>query len=356
MKRKKKKVDRYAKVLSLYEDPSVAGSLGGVARFARAHKLPVSKVRDKLEGDLGYTLHKPTRRRFRTLPVLVFAIDDQWVADLIEVGNIAKSNRGYRYLLTVVDVLSKYAWVEPVKSKTGKAVTAAFEKILKQGRTPRRLQTDDGKEFYNKTFQALMKRKDIRHFSTSGDTKASVIERFNRTLKQRMYRYFTVKNTLKYVPVLKDLVMGYNRSYHRSIKMAPVKVTTQNEEQVWKNVYAKRLKGTRTRPKFKVGDRVRLNKKYRVFKKGYLPGWTEEVFVVARVVPGILPTYKINEWDGTPVEGTFYAEDVQKVNVKDDDLFRIEKIVRRKGDKVLVRWKGWPDKYDSWIEKRALRS
>ena len=185
-RKKKKKVDRYANLLSQYQDPTVAGSLGGVTRFAKARQLPVAKVREKLETDLGYTLHKPTRRRFRTLPVLVFAIDDQWVADLIEVGNIAKSNRGYRYLLTVVDVLSKYAWVEPVKTKTGKDVTAAFEKILKRsdGRTPRRLQTDDGKEFYNKTFPALMKRKDIRHFSTSGDTKASIIERFNRTLKK----------------------------------------------------------------------------------------------------------------------------------------------------------------------------
>ena len=355
MKRKrKKKVDRYAKVVVQYEDPTVAGSLGGVTRFAKAHKLSTAKVRAKLETSLGYTLHKPTRRHFRTLPVLVYAIDDQWVADLIEVGNIAKVNRGYRYLLTVVDVLSKYAWVEPVKAKTGKDVAAAFEKILRQGRTPRRLQTDDGKEFYNKTFQALMKRKDIDHFSTSGDTKASVIERFNRTLKQRMYRYFTVKNTLKYVTVLKDLVLGYNRSYHRSIKMAPEQVTAQNELQVWKNLYAGRLAEKRTRPKLKVGDRVRLNKKHRIFKKGYLPGWTEEVFVVARAVAGVVPYYKIQEWDGTPVVGTFYAEDLQKVTVKDDDLFRVEKIVKRKGDKVLVRWKGWPDKYDSWIEKRAL--
>ena len=353
-RRKKKKVDRYAKITALYEDPSVAGSLGGVVRFAKAQKLPVAKVREKLEANLGYTLHKPTRRHFATLPVMVFGIDDQWVADLIEVGNIAKANRGYRYLLTVVDVFSKYAWVEPVKSKTGKAVTAAFEKILKHGRTPRRLQTDDGKEFYNKTFQALMKRQDIVHFSTSGDTKASVVERFNRTLKERLYRYFTVKNTLKYLPVLKDLVMGYNRSYHRSIKMAPDQVTVQNEEQVWKNLYVKRLKVKRTRPTLKVGDRVRLNKKYRIFKKGYLPGWTEEVFVVARAVAGVVPYYKIHEWDGTPVVGTFYAQDLQKVTVKDDDLFRVEKIVKRKGDKVLVRWKGWPDKYDSWIEKRAL--
>ena len=143
-----------------------------------------------------------------------------------------------------------------------------------------------------------------------------------------MYRYFTVKNTLSFLPVLKDLVMGYNRSYHRSIKMAPVNVTVSNEEQVWKNLYAKRLSTKCTLPKLKVGDQVRLNKKFRQFKKGYLLGWTEEVFVVARVRSGVVPTYKINEWDGTPVEGTFYAKDVQKVNVKDDDLFRIEKIVK----------------------------
>ena len=85
---------------------------------------------------------------------------------------------------------------------------------------------------------------------------------------------------------------------------------------------------------------MRLNKKYRIFKKGYLRGWTEEVVVVGRVVTGVVPTYKINEWDGTPVEGTFYAEDLQKFTVQDDDLFRVEKIIKRKGVKVLVRWKG----------------
>ena len=88
-RKKKKKVDRYVNLLSRYQDAAVAGSLGGVVRVAKAQKLPVAKVREKLEADLGYTLHKPTRRRFRTLPVLVFAIDEQWAADLIEVGNIS---------------------------------------------------------------------------------------------------------------------------------------------------------------------------------------------------------------------------------------------------------------------------
>ena len=258
------KKSKATKLLTSYHDPRQPGSLGDVTRFARAQKLPVREVRETLERDLGYTLHKPRRfkiqdsrrRHFPTLPVMVFGIDEQWVADLMEVINISKSNRGYRYLLTVVTVFSKYAWVEPAKTKTGHDMTIAFDKTLKrsQGRQPQNLQ------------------KSIHHFSTSGDTKARIAERFNRTLKERLYRYFTIKNTLTFLPVLQDLVLGYNLSYHRSIKMAPGKVTASNQEEVWNNLYAKRLNAKRLNPKFKVNDRVRLNKKFRTFKKGYLPG------------------------------------------------------------------------------------
>ena len=136
------------------------------------------------------------------------------------------------------------------------------------------------------------------------------------------------------------MVTGYNGSYHGSIKMAPVKVTAGSKAQVWKNLYAQRLNVKRTLPKLKVVNQMRLSKRYRIFKKGNLPGWTEEVFLVGRVMLGVVPTYKINGWDGTPVEGTFYTEYLKKVNVTDDDLFRVEKILRRKGDKVLVCWKG----------------
>ena len=106
-----------------------------------------------MERDLAYTLHKPRRQRFPTVPVIVGGLDDQWVADLVEVQPLAKYNRGIRYLLTVLDVLSKYAWVQPLKAKTGVALVRAFDKILKQRRQPNRLQTDRGKESYNCTFQ-----------------------------------------------------------------------------------------------------------------------------------------------------------------------------------------------------------
>ena len=106
--------------LSRYHDPRAPGSLGGVQRFAKAHRLPLKQAQRVLERDLAYTLHKPRRRRFPTVPVIVGGLDDQWVADLVEVQPLAKYNRGLRYLLTVVDVLSKYAWVQPLKDKTTK--------------------------------------------------------------------------------------------------------------------------------------------------------------------------------------------------------------------------------------------
>ena len=340
--------------LNRYHDPRAPGSLGGVQRFAKAHRLPLKKAQRVLERDLAYTLHKPRRRRFPTVPVIVGGLDDQWVADLVEVQPLAKYNRGLRYLLTVVDVLSKYAWVQPLKAKTGVALVKAFEKILKGRRHPNRLPTDRGKEFYNRTFQRWLDEQGIHHFSTEGDAKASVVERFNRTLKERLYRYFTAANTLRFDDVLPELVQGYNATRHRSIGMAPQDVTWDNEEAVWKRLYGPHVKAKRPKAKFNVGDRVRLNKIHRTFEKGYLPGWTEEVFVVHRVVPGPVPTYKIHEWDDTPVQGTFYEEDLQKVHVS--DVFRIEKVLKRQKDRWLVKWKGWPDKYNSWIARGDVTS
>jgi len=157
-----------------------------------------------------------------------------------------------------------------------------------------------------------------------------VAERFNYTLKERLYRYFTDANTLRFADQLPQLVQGYNATCHRSIGMAPKDVTWDNEEAVWKRLYEKRLKEKHPQPKFKVGDRVRLNKIHRTFGKGYL-------FVVNRVVPGVVPTYKIREWDDSPVKGTFYEADLQEVHVSNDALFRIEKVGKRQKDRVLVK-------------------
>ena len=157
MPKKKGKKGKKCSLLSLYNDPGSEGSLGGVQCFASAQGISHGKAKRMLERDLAYTLHKPRRKRLPTLPVVAEGMDHQWVADLVEVQRISRYNRVYRYLLTVIDVLSTFAWVQPLKAKTGIQLVKAFEKILKQGRRPIQLQTDQGKEFYNQTFQRFLK-------------------------------------------------------------------------------------------------------------------------------------------------------------------------------------------------------
>ena len=138
-------------------------------------------------------------------------------------------------------------------------------------------------------------------------------------------------------------------------KEKPVNVTTKNEHEIWYRLYGKKNDTHAKKPKCRVGDKVRLNKKFRPFKKGYLPGWTEEVFLVQRIhTTQPVVTYKLTEWNGTPIKGTFY-EDVQKVVEPDKALFRIDQVLKRKGKQVFVSWKGWPKEYNSCNWKKDLQ-
>ena len=205
---------------------------------------------------------------------------------------------------------------------------------------------DQGKEFYNRTFWQVLKKHAIHHFSTYGDTKASVIERFNCTQKECLYRYLIVANTLMFMDVLPQVVQGYNASLHWRIGRAPQDVTLHNELQVWHRLYPQRSHPPPS-PKLKAGNWVRFSKQACPFRKGYLPGWTEEVFVIRRVVPGSVPTYKVEEFDGTLLQGTFYKPELQRVTVDNHMLWCIEKVLKRQGDQWYVQWKGWPCKYNT---------
>ena len=166
--------------------------------------------------------------------------------------SLSKENSGYKYILTVIDVLSKYAWVEPLKTKSEENLVKAFEKNLKKGQKPEKLHSDYGTEFTNRLFQTLLKEK-ITFFTTYKETKASVVERFNQTLKGKMWKYFTANNTLKYIDVLQKLVRSYNHSRHRSIGMRPSDVNLKNESVVWERLYGDEANKL-FKYKFSVGD------------------------------------------------------------------------------------------------------
>ena len=247
-----------------------------------------------------------------------------------------------------------------LKDKTGVSLVNAVDVIFEQGRVPERLQTDAGKEFLNKHFQKYLKTRNVRHFVTYNKTEAQIVERFNRTLGMRMWRYFTLKNSHRYVDVLPELVRGYNASYHRSIGMRPDQVTDDNAQEVWRRLYGKLKQERPVRFKFKVGDWVRITKKKRTFEKGYLPNWTEEIFRVVRRVARRPPVYQLNEYDGTVLKGTFYEPELERIRHQgQQQVFRVERILRRRGrgrgQEALVRWSGWPAKYDQWVPVADLQ-
>ena len=301
--------------------------------------------------DTGRLYATQAHETFPRRKVLVYGLDHQWQADLVDVAKIASYNEGYRYLLTCMDVLSKYAWVVPLKDKTGKSLVEAFTIIFKSGRRPIRLQTDKGTEFTNRVFQKFLREHDVHFFTTHNEeTKASVVERFNRTLKTKMWKFFTHKETLTYLDVLDDMMDSYNHTVHRSTGMPPADVTWANQTTVAKRLYGR--SGPVKKCKFLPGDRVRLVKSKRAFKKGYLPSWTEELFTVVRCRETRPPVYVVKDDHGEELEGTFYAEELQKV-IKKDDVYKIETILkkRKKGRRVqyLVKWLGYPETFNSWI-------
>jgi len=326
------------------------GSFGGVENLQRYSAKPLKEVSQWLMGQDAYTLHKPLRKTFRRRRTYSKGINDLFQADLADMSALARQNDGNRYILTCIDVFSKRAWAIPLKTKSGDCVKEAFEKIF-EDEIPNMIQTDKGTEFLNSTVQALFARHDVKHYTSENeDIKAAVVERFNRTLKNKMWRYFTYAKTQKYTDVLDDLVHSYNNTYHRSIGMAPSQVTIDNSQEIVKRLYPLKRKPIY---KFEVGDKVRMGRGKHVFKKGYVQGWTDEIFTVTTRHPTDPATYGVKDYDGEDIKGKFYEQELQKV-LKQDDVYEIEEVVktRKRGGKVeyFVKWKGYPSKFNSWVD------
>ena len=226
---------------AIYYDQKNPASFSSSLRLYKAAKeinpnITHSIVKDWLSGEFTYTLHKPLRKKFLRNPIIVEDIDQQWEADLVDMQEFQSQNDNYKYILTVIDVLSKYAWVVPLKDKSAKSIVEAFKIILQGNRKPFFIRTDQGKEFVNQNFKRFIKPKDIHHFTSKNtDIKCAIVERFNRTLKGRMFKYFTSKGTRRYIDILQDLVDAYNSSYHRSIKMRPI--DANDSKFLFKNLY-----------------------------------------------------------------------------------------------------------------------
>ena len=232
---------------------------------------------------------------------------------------MSKFNEGIKYLLCVIDLLSKYAFVVPLKDKKGISIVNAFQSVLnKSKRKPNNIWVDKGSEFYNASFKKWLQDNDIVMYSTNNEGKSVVAERFIRTLKSKIYKYITSISKNVYIDKLNAIVNKCNNTYHTTIKMKPIDVKD--------NTYINTNKESNYKdPKFKVGDYVRILKYKNIFAKGYMPNWREEVFVVDKIKNTVPWTYVINDLNGEEITGTFYENELQKTNQKE---FRIEKVIK----------------------------
>jgi len=301
---------------------------------------------------LASELHKPARVHYKRRHFIMKGINDTFQIDLVEMHKHSRENKGFNYILTGLDVFSKFAFAVPVKNKTGKDVSAAFEKVLiDTKRIPKNLQSDLGKEFFNSTFQDLMKKYKINHYSTFSNQKAFFCERLNRSLKEIMYKEFTIQGNNKWLDLLPKVVQFYNNRPHRTIGMKPAEVKKDDEKYILENVY-KIKKRKKIVPKFKVGDVVRISKQKTVFTKGYEQSWSKELFTIRKVQNTIPPTYLLNDYHENPILGGFYEPELQKSTL--GDVYFIEKIIKRAGNKIYVKWLGYDSSFNSWVKSTDI--
>lgn len=302
-----------------------------------------------IKENVALELHKQARRNYQRRRVTVKGILDLMEIDLVEMLPFAKLNKGYRYILTAIDAFTKKGYAVPVKRKTGHDVTEAFSNILKTSGTPKHVHSDRGKEWYNHDFKKLMKRHNINHYSTFSPLKATIVERFNRSLKDLMYKQFSIQGSYKWINILPDLLSVYNNRKHRTINMRPNDVTKTHESRLLTTIYS--VNGKRRISRFNVGDIVRVSKHKGVFSKGYHPNWSTELFKIRSVLPSLPTTYLLQDVvNNENILGTFYAEELQKT--KFPDVYLVEKVLKKKGSKAYVKWLGF-DK-PSWIDIKDI--
>ena len=299
--------------------------------------------------DLSNEFNKPTINKFPRKKVIVNHINKIHSADLVDMTQYSKMNRGYKYIFTNIDVFIKYAYVFPLKSKKIQDIKHCFEKIFKKNK-PKHIWSDKEPSFLSKEMQQFFKDNSVKIYHTNSHLKAVVIERFNRSLRELMMKEFVKNNNTIWYNILPKLIKIYNNRYHSTIKVKPIQVNKNNEKYIKENIYS--YNKTSKNPIFKINDLVRISLKRRdVFDK---PSsnikWSEELFKIHSINISDVITYKIKDLNDEIIKGIFFERELQKTK-NTSEVYVIEKIIRKNKNKYLVKWRGYSNNFNSWIDK-----
>jgi len=345
-------------------DPLLTDPTHGLWGYSTLKKMyPTLKPDiDKLYANEDMQMTQPAVTKFIRRKTVARTLDLNHQIDLLDISKFAADNNNYHFLLTSIDVLSRYAQAIPLLNKSAKEVARGLETLFEE-RKPSRISFDRGKEFLNKTVSALLHDWHIFPLALNPPMKASMVERFHRTLWQLINRYQLTHDTDRFIDVLPQLLDNYNSKVHSVIKMAPQDVTEENAEEAYQNslnntknsahIPRSEMQGVIT--KYHVGDYVRVQTSRSAFAKESVSKWSREVFIVSRVLPTWPTTYTIEDRLGEAILGSFYDKDLQATTLPES--FKVEKILatkylgtgRNRKKMVLVKWQGYQDKFDSWV-------
>ena len=347
-----KEKDLSKSILKKYTNPAHPGAFQSISGFLKNNKnIKKNEAEKVLSGLDAYTLHKPVRRKFPRNKFIVKGIDDMWQCDLVDVANLAsrRNSQNFTYLFVCIDVFSKFAWVIPCKNKSAQECKNALAKIFSgTPRRPARIYSDDGKEF-KEVFSKYLVNNNIQQLITNSDlaSKAAIVERFNRTLKSKLWRVFSHRANTKYSDVLQKVVNSYNNSFHRTIQTTPNAVNKSNEQEIYNLMYHDALfhnddfmKQEKYSFKFNIGDYVRISLKKELFEKGYTPNWSSDVYIIRDQIPSQKPKYIVAKYIASEkklvnLKRSKYEEQLQHVTFKEFpyDTFRV---LNKSKNKLLV--------------------
>ena len=342
------------------DKPFSFGSEKRVLENTNSTKEEVSK---NLRKNDIYTRYKQYKKARKYSPIYVYKKRELFQADLVSFTNpeYIKANDGYKFLFTTIDVFTKHAWVYPLKSKDCETTKKCFEDILsKCGKQPEKLQTDRGSEFMCAKFKNFLKSRNIHHYVSYSDRKCPVVERFNLTIQQILYKILDKNESFRWIDFLDKAMKIYNTRKHTTIKLSPVDAEKGENETSVRKVFLKRYRKAGLKPpkpKYKVGDTVRIWKFKRVFDRGYHENFTTQYFKIRKVMTNLpVVRYELEDILGEKIIGSFFENEL--VPFEGMEFHRI-KVIDSKGKgknkKYLVHYLGWPEKFNEWVPEERLK-
>lgn len=351
----------------LYTNIKKSSSYSGAQNLYQEAKkidpdITLKHVRNYLKSEKSYTLHKGTKKKFQRRKIISPGPGIIASADLADMSILSDYNNGVKFILVFIDSFSRLATAIPLISKSGEDVLKGFKKIFTQQKfkTISRINTDEGKEFYNKKVQHYLESKGIVLYSVSSrEIKAAIAERFIRTLKGRLFRYMTHHNTLKYTDILSRVIRNYNHTFHRTLKTTPYKAHHLKREEVHHQLNQIHINPAPLKksfiPSLDIGDTVRIadENRNKIFRHGYTVQNTWEIFRIRNIDQSQKPTiYHLQDLNGEPIIGIFHKEELVPTDLPktyEIDIIKSRKVGNRK--RYLVKWRGYPDQFNSWVDE-----